>query len=208
MPGSGDDYTSDQRIIERIASGDRQAFEKLFFTHYESLFHFSCSICENREVARDVLQDVFFSFWQRRKSIRLEGSLKSYLFRAVKNRTFDQLRKRKSRQNFRNNRKRDRSQEVKIRQQHEIHEGTDPGADFTIDFRKQLVQEIWDNVEKMPPQRRRVFLLYRKHGLNYKEIAYVLGISEKSVENHLARALAELRTKLKGEHSSKDRPNA
>ncbi|MEX0928287.1 MAG: sigma-70 family RNA polymerase sigma factor, partial [Balneolales bacterium] len=59
-----------------------------------------------------------------------------------------------------------------------------------------LINQIWKLVEKMPEQRNMVFMLHRKHGLSYTEISEVMGIARKTVENHMGKALQELREKL------------
>lgn len=61
---------------------------------------------------------------------------------------------------------------------------------------EQLIDRIWSLVAEMPRRRRTVFVLHRKHGLRYREIVEVLGISRKTVENHMGLALSDIRDNL------------
>lgn len=171
-----------EHLVRRIRSGDRDAFEEVFSMYYAKLCVFSNSYVRSLDLSRDVVQEVFIKIWDNRNDFVITQSLKAYLYQAVRNQSLNQVNKIQSRKSAK---ERFKNQKKAGEEVHEQELNTE-----------ELTQKIWRLVDEMPERRRTVFILYRKHGLSYKEIAEVMGIKRKTVENHMGRSLQFLREHL------------
>lgn len=173
---------SQTKLVDRIRSGDQNAFETLFHTYYSKLCVFSNSYVKSLDVARDVVQDIFIKIWDNREDFHVTQSLKAYLYQAVRNQSLNYIQKNKQKQRLR----------AQLKKQHEIRSEARV-SDLNAE---ELSEKIWRYVEELPERRRTIFVLYRKHGLSYKEIADVMGITRKTVENQMGSSLKFLRERL------------
>jgi RNA polymerase sigma-70 factor (ECF subfamily) len=130
--------------------------------------------------AEDIVQDVFYNLWKGRHKWHIHTSIKAYLFQSVRNHTLNHIRKSKHYREMRD----------EFAKEIGWNDGTENGLNPE---KKQLVDRIWAAVNEMPQRRQSVFVLHQKHGLTYKEIAVVLNIKRKTVENHMGFALSEIR---------------
>lgn len=172
----------DQLLVERINSGDEKAFEELFFEFYYPLCRFAFKVTRSQDLSRDVVQEVFLKIWRGRDCWQVEHSLRVYLYQAVRNQALNVAEKQNRQQNL--------SEEFAIEIQSIPRPSNDPDSKR---YSPELIRTIWKVVSEMPERRRMVFELHRRHGLSYKEIASVMDISEKTVENHMGYALQHLR---------------
>lgn len=171
-------------LVEKIRRGDQQAFEELFWDHYSDLCSFAYQFTKCHEQAKDIVQEVFTKIWKRRKDWNIHRSVKAYLLKAVRNTAINQMNHNDHRIEVRETFSRERLKSVKF------------PADVEIGKEEQLVDQIWEAVVTMPKRRRRVFILYHRHGLRYNEISEVLDISRKTVENHMGLALKDIRAQI------------
>lgn len=173
----------DSIIMAALKSGDEQMFEQLFRHFYGSLCNYANSIINDTDEAEDVVQQTMIAIWEKRMSLQIATSLKSYLFRSVHNSTLNKIRQQKVRAAFAGD-------------QQSVPE---PGISTTTDtiHGNELEQQIQIAISQLPEQCRMVFRLSRFEGMKYSEIATHLGISVKTVENHMGRALRQLRVSLK-----------
>lgn len=176
-------HRSEQDIVKQIQRGDKAAFEKIFFEYYPDLCLFALSVVQNRKASEDVVQNVFLNIWEIRKQWDINTSLKAYLYRAVKNRAINYSKKQ-------NNYRKKKSRYLKRVQTQPIP------PDTNQPHRQNTVTRIWEIVDAMPKRRSMVFTLHRKHGLRYKEIAKVMDITPKTVENHMGYALKQIREEI------------
>ncbi len=181
---------SDQEQVARIRKGDTKAFEVLFFEFHEPLSRFAHSITKSREFSRDAVQDVFLKIWRNREEWEIRQSLKVYLYQAVRNQSLNLLEKQKTRLRITGNYQEER-------QSHAVFDIQEEPDEQLTEEEKSIVLKIWEIVERMPDKRRLVFELHRKHGFSYKEIASILGVTRKTVENHIGQALKQIREELK-----------
>jgi RNA polymerase sigma-70 factor (ECF subfamily) len=175
---------SGNNLVERIRRGDERAFEQLFCEYYYDLCSFAYQFTSCNERAKDLVQDVFIKIWNRREKWKVHCSVKSYLLKAVRNSAINHINKRSHRSEVRETFSREVLQNIK------------PSVDQGIDKKDKLVDQIWEAVVAMPKRRRRVFILYHRHGLSYIEISEVLDISRKTVENHMGLALKDIRAQI------------
>lgn len=157
------------------------AFEKLFRLFYERLCNYALGILKEDAQAEEVVQEVFVGIWQKRDEIAITTSIKSYLYRAVHNRCLNLIRHGKVRLEYVN---------------HSLHSdsGIEPPSSGVE--QKELQNRIHDAIEALPTECARVFRLSRFEELSYHEISEFLGISIKTVENQMGKALKLLRSRL------------
>ncbi len=180
---------SEHQWATRIRCGDRQAFKDMFYAYYPGLCAFAAEYVGSYDRARDVVQEVFLTIWERRREWTLRGSLKAYLFQAVRNRALNEVR---------NHGTRRRAYDAVERQTTSTPQRT---AEDRVYYR-QLSEAVRRAVAQLPPRRRMVFLLHRNHGFSYAEIAQIMDITSKTVENQMGRALKSLRAQLSREFLS------
>lgn len=172
---------TDRELLERLRQGDTAAFDTIFRTWYGPLVGTAERMLRDRAVAEELVQDVMLELWRRRETLAPDGSAQAYLFRATRNRVLNHLR------------------HVKI-EQRSAPEMRDemvptPHADATV-AREELTVAVQRAVQSLPDRCREVFELSRVHGLKYAEIAQQLGISIKTVEAQMGKALRTLREQL------------
>ncbi|MGM0545504.1 MAG: RNA polymerase sigma factor [Bacteroidota bacterium] len=170
---------------ENIKKGDERAFEKLFFEYFQDLTRYAIQITASQSQAKDIVQEVFYKLWKGRKQWQIRSSLKAYLYRAVHNEALNHIDRHSNRQET-------REQLAILKSKKANPESFNPSS--------KLVDNIWEIVSELPERRQSVFVLHRKHGLSYKEIAQVLNIRRKTVENHMGHALDDIRRKMDSDH--------
>lgn len=169
--------------LQLLREGNHKAFEELFESYFESLSRYAFSILHDSDEAQDVVQKVFCKLWDQRKELEIRTSIKSYLYRIVHNESLNLVHQRMNRA------------EINA----EIISYND---DATDNVNEQLIasdlQKAIDNaLGKLPPQCRKVFEMSRMEQKSYSEIAQNLAISVNTVENHISKALRQLRIELK-----------
>ncbi|CAM2066139.1 RNA polymerase sigma-70 factor [Sulfidibacter corallicola] len=173
-----DGQPSDADLVAAVLKGQTHAFKTIYFRYSEQLFRFFWRRMNGREIAEDLVQELFAKVWRNRANLDPGQSLKAYLYQAAGNLVIDQLRK---------NPPERYAQE--IRPEHSSEE-PDEG-------RFQVREQIQAAIASLPETQRKVFCLSRFEGLKYHEIADVLEISVKTVETHMSRALKKLRQSLR-----------
>ncbi len=164
---------------------DEAAIEEVFKSHYGALHAYANVILKDAEGAEEVVQSVFLKLWEKRANLQITTSLKAYLFRAVYNDSLNQLKHQKVRQRHYEQTQYAMNQDVSQDKVNHM-EGEE----------KELVERIQETLDALPEKCRMVFHLSRFEELKYGEIAAQLGISLKTVEAHMSKALKTLRTEL------------
>lgn len=173
---------SDKWLFEQVKQNDQKAYEQIFRAYYPMLCNYALRYVSEIEIAEEIVQELFCTIWEKRQQIDLKSSLKSYLFGATHNNCLRYLKHQKVKQAHQN--------ETKTGWQ-----GSEPMQEEEfLEF--ELQQKIADGLNRLPEQCRKVFQLSRFEGLKYKEIAEKAGISVKTVEAQMSKALRILREEL------------
>jgi len=174
---------------DRLARGDIKAFEMLYNEQYNSLCHFAQRFVLDLDAAREIVQGVFVSIWEKRTSLPVEISLKTYLYTSVRNRCLDYLKHLKVEYEY---------EKMRIREITESGNESTNAIDHPLDglITKELEIAIKDAIESLPEKCREIFQLSKFKGLKYREIAEELNISVKTVETQMSRAIRSLKNKL------------
>ncbi|MFN4915240.1 MAG: RNA polymerase sigma-70 factor [Sphingomonadales bacterium] len=159
-------------------SDKQNQFHALYTRFRPGLSSFASSIVKSAEDADEIVNDVFVSIWEKRHSLILDDSLKNYLFTAVKNRCLNHIKKAK----------------LPFAEMPDefTPASTAPSADHILEG-KELQNRITLLIEQLPTKCKQVFLLSRMFDLSYKEIAEIMDISTKTVENQIGIALKFLK---------------
>lgn len=133
--------------------GIKKLFSEIYQRFFGELCDFAYLMVKDKQEARDVVQDVFFTIWKNRNSWEPMGSIKSYLFKSVKNTALDFIKHQKVVQKWQKNNQVIEKEKNKIEQRdHKIKE-------------KDFASAIENAIEELPEQQRMVFLMSRKQGL-------------------------------------------
>jgi RNA polymerase sigma-70 factor (ECF subfamily) len=187
IKGKEGDRICDADLVALIRAGNEKAYEDLFFEYHPQLTRFAISITKSKEFARDAVQDVFLKIWRNRAHLEIRVSIKVYLYQAVRNQSLNLLEKQKTRFRITNDFISEKEPKA------EYYTLPEAIPEHLSEEDQRLLKRIWEVAGQMPEKRKLVFDLNRKHGLRYKEIAGVLGITRKTVENHIAQALQYIR---------------
>lgn len=173
--------SSDRELLDRLRTGSRDAFDTIFRQHYAPLVIVAVSILHDRGTAEDVVQDVMLELWRRREALAIETTLRSYLFRATRNRALNRIR------------------HEQVTRRAEPLLAPDPAVQPAADRRlheHEIAGAVQRAVAELPARCREVFELSRVQGLKYAEIADVMNISIKTVEAQMGKALRLIRERL------------
>ncbi|WEK21374.1 MAG: RNA polymerase sigma-70 factor [Candidatus Pedobacter colombiensis] len=179
------DYSkeTDQELVSMLKAGDESALSALYLRYWDKLLVVAANRMDNPAEAEEVVQDIFFSLWQRRESLELKYSLSTYLSVAVKYRIINVMDKQ-----YRLRNKVNKATDLRL-------ESCAPSAE-TLMLEKELMAQIATTVQHLPEKCRIVFTLSREQGMSHKQIAKELNISEKTVEAHLSKAMKDIRSNL------------
>ncbi|SDM70401.1 RNA polymerase sigma-70 factor [Siphonobacter aquaeclarae] len=166
-------------IRQAFAKDPRKGYELLYRRYHKVLCSHAVRYVYSREVAEDLVADVFLSLWRSQSFETVLGSYRAYLFSAVRKRAYTHLQDEFRRSGLTS----DLDEEVSL---------TDDDPQRILQFTELAVQ-LENGIRSLPPQCQRVFLMSRFEGRKHREIAEELQLSIKTVEAHLQKALVHLR---------------
>src|SRR5450631_2454649 len=167
---------------------DHQAYNELFLTLFPDIFRFTSGFVRSKTIAEEIISDVFIKIWEKRKDLELIVNLKVYCYVIVKNLAQQYLKKQK------------RNSTLNI----EDFTGTLPDVYINPEqlmISTEMVEFIQKAIDALPAQCKLIFVLIKENDFKYKEVAEILGISVKTVENHLAIALKKISASIHFEPS-------
>ncbi len=175
-------HLTDQQLVQLIQGGDKKAFDALYGRYWRKLYGLAYRKLHSRELAEELVQDLFISLWAKRESLQITASVGAYLGMAVRYMVIKFF------------------QKERVHHQYEQTAALEPAyANTTEDevLFHDLQEVIEQEINKLPEKCREVFQLSRHDNLSGKEISHKLHLSEKTVENHIGKALRLLRLSLK-----------
>lgn len=170
-------------MVENIRKGDLKSFELVFNTYAESLVRYAETILKNTYEAEDIVQHLFVQLWDKRSTLVITTSLKSYLYRAAHNSSLNKIKQHGVRNSY--------------AEYYTYVANTETGSAAQRVEAKEVNSAIETAIEELPEQCRKVFRLSRFEQMKYQQIADELGISVKTVENQMGKALKHMRLRLK-----------
>lgn len=183
-PPESEPHDPEYLIRKNFENDPRQGLDLLFRRYYRPLCSHAVRFVYSRQVAEDLVAEVFFQFWRTQAYRSVRGTFLAYLFSAIRNEAFTYLRREFGRT--------DSLDSVPETRALLAPEAPDQSAQFN-----QLFLTIQQAIDELPTQCQRVFLLSRFENLKNQQIADELGISLKTVEFHVTKALAFLRNRLR-----------
>ena len=167
----------------RIKQDDLVEFEKLFKSFYSPLCHYAFRFLKDMNLAEEIVQELFYNYWKNRHTMNIQISIKSYLYRAIRNNSLKYL---------------EHVKVVKKYEQSFIDTNTSDAGNETNELEvKELNDIIEATLNELPERCSQIFKLSRFEGLKYNEIAEKLSISVKTVEANMGKALQLFRKNLK-----------
>ena len=171
---------ADSEILLRLKRGDETAFKIIYEQHWKYLYQKSFNVLQNESDCLDICQNVFLWLWENRQTIELHTNLRAYLYGAVKFKVANLI-------------KRGRAKLIYL-DDLPVAEGLyDENHLLEV---KELKQIIYQAIDNLPGKCREVFKLSRFDHLSHKEIALRMKISEKTVDDHISRAIQRLKKPL------------
>ena len=170
----------EKKLIKNVKDSNRNSFQKLFYQYHDQLFRFVVYRVQDADMAKDISQETFLRIWEKRESLQPEKSFFSLLARISTNLCYDHF----------------RYTEVRLRNKDRIPDYGKSHFDNPEEIvQASAIEEIIRNLvnEKLPQRCRVIFILSRLEGLSNQEISVKLGLSIRTVENQIYRALKILK---------------
>ncbi len=155
-------------------------FKAVFDEHYQWLCDYIFKLSGDFDLTEDIVQEVFIDIWNKRGRVTIH-SYRSYLFKACHNRFLEYLRKNKKKMI------RTSLDNIKLETLYELQK--EEGG-----FNNERIEKLSRAIEMLPPKCKEAFKLSKFENLKYQEIADIMGISKKTVEIHISKALSRLRS--------------
>ena len=170
---------NDQRTKLLIAEGNTRSFQLLMEVTSDELLLYALSFVRNQEIAEELVSDVYVKIWHKRSELPTIQNIRSYLFIAVKNSCLSHLRKMKN---------------EKIVFIDEYNDFLFPTVESNDEktLEKEMLTKIYKAIGELPPKCKEAFSLAKINGFKHREIAEIMHISEKTVNNHLVTALKKI----------------
>jgi len=180
-------FSNQKKLIKHLKKGNSLAYSYLVDLYYKELCNYATSLARDDFKSEDIVQNVIVRMWQQREKLNTNILIKNYLYKSVYNEFIDQYRK-------------DLSISVLERKYIEV-------LDSFIEVKeenetKRLITLVEKEIEQLPNKCKETFLLSKKNGLTYREIADYQNVSVNTVEKQMVKAFSILRKKLKDKMTS------
>lgn len=178
---------TDEELIALLQQGRDRAFDELYNRYRDVLVRFVYQRMRSIDVAEEIVQEVFTTIWERRKTIVIQKKFSSYMYTSVRYVTLDYI----------------KAHAITDEYVQEVVEASGPKSNSTEDYiyHEELQDAINKTTELLPKKAKEVFILSRFKNYSNKEIAVELNISTETVKYHIAYALKFMRVSLKGFYS-------
>ncbi len=172
------------KLVLDLKNGDKNSFNFLYKKYYKTLFYFTLKYLKCKEDSEEIVQNIFFKIWERRADLNENFNFKSYLFQIAVNDIYNKFKK-----------------NIHEKKYHDyIKEASgDPEyfavSDNRFDF-QDILALVKRAIDKFPPQRKLIFTLNKIEGFSNSEIAEMLNVSIRTIENQVFRGGKHLRAEL------------
>ncbi|MBN2105530.1 RNA polymerase sigma-70 factor [bacterium] len=167
---------SDRELVEAIRASDSEAFHVFYLRYYEPIYRFLWYRTHSTETAGDFTQEVFMRIWEKRETLDPQKSIRAYLYRIAYHLVIDYLKKRSSHETF-------------------IQKNTHQ-RNISFEAFSDLQMDVYRVIDQFSEPVKTVFCMSRFEGFKYSEIAEICGVSVKTVEFRISKALELMRKKL------------
>ncbi|TCC87876.1 RNA polymerase sigma-70 factor [Pedobacter hiemivivus] len=173
---------TDQELSGLLKSGNPTVFAEIYNRYKAVLYLHAYRMIQNREEAKDVVQELFAAIWANHEKLIIKTTLSAYLYGAIRNRILDVI----------------AHQKIVLKYTDTLQSFLEAGESVTDDQirEKELTAIIETEISLMPPKMREVFELSRQQDLSHKQIAAQLNISDKTVKKQVSKAIKLLRLKI------------
>lgn len=168
-----------KEIQDRIAlHSDEQAYKELFHYYYPSLYQFALSMVKTGQLAEEIVSDVFIHIWQKRTALARIQNLKLYLFVSTKNTSLNYLRQQKK--------------DMVLPDDYRVQLRSVYFDPEQLLITAEMINRIQQAIHQLPPRCQLIFKLVKEDGLKHREVADLLNLSLKTVENQMTLALRKI----------------
>ncbi|MEO9003106.1 MAG: RNA polymerase sigma-70 factor [Ginsengibacter sp.] len=174
---------TEKELLTLISKGDEKAFQSLFSSYYEKLFNYVLSIVKSRQVAEELVMDVFLKIWLGKEIVSRIEKFNAFVFRVAHNKSIDFLR----------SVARDPKFQDLLWEQIQISNNT--YADSTVLVRE-YEAKLREAVSLLSPQKKKIYQMSREEDMTHDQIAVQLNLSRHTVNNHIVEAQRFIRTYL------------
>ena len=181
---------TEEQLVDSINRGELEAFRQLYKEFYPSLCIYAKNFTRNKEIAEEVVQDVFISIWERKGHLNIESSFKSFLFVSVRNGCLNHLKHLQVINKF------NVYYTQLLKDAQELFNVSQETGDSLL-FASELEEKILKVIESLPEKCRRIFIMSRFDCLGHQGIADKLGVSINTVHRQTSIALEKLRSAVK-----------
>lgn len=175
------DATKDNAFYLDLSS-DRAGFDQIYLDHYPALFRYAYTMVNESSTAEELIHNIFLKLLEKNEPLRVHTSLKAYLYRSVNNECLNYI----------------KHQKIKVKFEVEAYNARSDKTQSPLAHLqyRELEERVRKAINELPEQCRTIFQLSRFEDLKYTEIAAQLGLSVKTVETQMSRALKKLRVQL------------
>jgi RNA polymerase sigma-70 factor (ECF subfamily) len=175
-------FKNDEDALLKLAAGDLAAYRYVFDNHFTDLCNFLRIYLHSKEFSEEIALELFEFIWEKRETLQIRATFKAFLFSSARNRAISHYRK----------------EHRTVFSSLEFSETVmdDPQTSQHFMEAEELRKIIETAISKLPEKSRQIYLMAREENLSHKEIAARLGITSKTVENHVGIALRKLRDTL------------
>ena len=170
-------HKKDLQLFKRIKQGDKKSFEALFSLYYDSLCNFAYLFVQDYQVSEEAVSDVFVNIWNKKEKINIHLNVKAYLYKSTKNTVLSYIRKQKL-------------DTVSIE---EYQDSKNIETPETLLLKAEKTEHLYQIINRLPKKAGLVFRMHKVDHMKYREIAEILAISEKTVENHMGNSIRHLK---------------
>jgi len=176
-------FLNNRKLVKHLKKGNEIAYTYLVELYYEKLCDYASNLARDSFRSEDIVQNVFIRMWQQREKLNFNISIKSYLYKSVYNEFVDQYRK-----------------DIAITSLEKKYiENINSNIESSDnDKTERLIALVEKEIEQLPPKCKETFLLNKKEGLTYVEIAEFQNVSVGTVEKQMNKAFCLIRNKIKG----------